>query len=70
VWETLIPKQSGFQEAFGLLNQSKPIGLCWKLQESSSSPGMHGAIRGRLECSCFGLASDEGGETHGVIELV
>lgn len=70
MWETLIPKQFGFQEAFGLLNQSKLIGLCWKLQEGNSFPGMHVAICERLEYSCFGLVSDESGDTHGITELI
>lgn len=28
------------------------------------------AIHGRLEYSCVGLVSDEGGDIHGVIELI
>lgn len=28
------------------------------------------AIHGRLEYACFGLVSDEGGDIHGVIELI
>lgn len=70
MWETLIPKQSGFQEVFSFLNQSKLIGLCWKQKEGNSSARMHRAIRERLEYSCFGLTSGEGGDTHGIAELI
>lgn len=33
-------------------------------------PAFSWAIHGRLEYSCFGLASDEGGDIYGVIELI
>lgn len=70
MWETLIPKQSRFQEVFSFLNQSKLIGLCWKQKEGNSSSGMHRAISERLEFSCIGLISDEDGDTHGIDELI